>query len=134
MATTLNLKKYNTMKKLFFAIAILFSVSSYATSMPDTIKPTKPQKAVLRAKNISPKQLAGKIVATKAAVNISAPDTYDSSFNLVVIIYGTDTTNQTLYQIKFVNAYKGTVLGNFPPTVPQQEAKAATDYGLTFLN
>lgn len=122
------------MKKLFFAIAILFSVSSYATSMPDTIKPTKAQKVALHAKNISPKQVAGKIVATKAAVNISNPDIYDSSFNLVVILYGTDTTTQTLYQIKFVNAYKGTVLGSFPPTVPQQEAKASTDFGLNFLN
>jgi hypothetical protein len=122
------------MKKLFFAIAILFSVSSYATSIPDTIKPTKAQKVALHAKNISPKQLAGKIVATKAAVNIGNPDIYDSSFNLVVILYGTDTTTNTLYQIKFVNAYKGTVLGNFPPTVPQQEAKAAADFGLNFLN
>jgi hypothetical protein len=133
------------MKKLFFAIAILFSISVKAYNVSDTLRPestppigvktNKSQKAApLRAKNITPKNIAGRVIATKAMINIVNPDNYDSTFTMVTTLYGSDSVSNKTYEIKLVDTYKGTVLGSYPPTVQQQEAKAASAYGLNFLN
>jgi hypothetical protein len=133
------------MKYTFFAIAILFSISVKAYNVTDTLRPestppigvktNKSQKAApLRAKNITPKSYGGVLMAYNAIANITIPDNYDSTFNLIFTVWIKDTTNQQISILKQVTPLKGVALGSFPPTPAQQEAAASTKYGVTFLN